>query len=104
MRIIEVLLGSESVSLPDLLDRMRLYYAELKFPERAFVRDLVGLINLSAIGYGDDHVTLDLDWPQKFSESELLDRNELMPPASSAGLPAMADLSRLMGRQPRRTP
>ena len=103
LRIIEVLLDSGAVSLRDLLDRMGLYYVDLKFPERAFVRDLVGLINLSAIAYGDDHVALDLDWPQRFSESELLERYERMPSASSAGLPAMADLSRLLGRQPRRT-
>ncbi len=104
MRIIDVLLDSDAVNLPDLLDRMGLYYVDLKFPERAFVRDLAGLINLSALGYGNDQVTLDLDWPQRFSESELLERYERMPPASSTGLPAMADLSRLLGRQPRRTP
>ena len=98
LRIIDVLLDSDAVSLPDLLDRMGLYYVDLKFPERAFLRDLVGLINLSALGYGNDQVTLDLDWPQRFSESELLERYERMPPASSAGLPAMADLSRLLGR------
>ena len=103
LRVIEHLLDSGRVSLPDLLERMLLYYAGLKFPERAFVRDLVGLINLSAIEYSDDHVTLDLDWPQKFSESELLERYERMPSASSAGHPAMADLSRLLGRRPRRS-
>ena len=101
LRIIEVLLDSDPVSLPDLLDRTRLYYMDLKFPERAFVRDLGGLINLFALGYGNDHVTLDLDWPQRFSESELLERYERMPSASSTGLPAMADLSRLLGRQRR---
>ena len=101
MRIIEVLLGSESVSLPDLLDRVLLYYAELKFPDRAFVRDMSGLINLGAIVYSTNSIDVDLAWPQRFSESDSFERYEQMPSASSAGLPAVAELSRLLGRRSR---
>ena len=101
MRIIEVLPDSESVSLPDLWNRVRSHYTDLKYPGRAFLRDVRGLIALSAIFYRDRHVTIDLDWPQRFSESELLERYERMPSASSAGHPAMAELSQLLGRRSR---
>ena len=105
LRIIEVLLDSEYVNLTDLMDKvLLLHYLDLKFPLHALVRDLNGLINLSAIVYSDERFAVDLEWPRRFSESELLERYERMPSASSAGLPAMADLSRLLGRQPRRTP
>ena len=99
MRIIEVLLDSESLSLPDLWNRVRSHYANLKYPARAFLRDVRGLIALSAIVYSDRHVTIDLDWPRKFSESGLLERYERMPSAPSAGQPAMAELSQLLGRR-----
>ena len=39
-----------------------------------------------------------LSWPRHSSESELLQRLESMPAAASARNPAMAKLSRLLGR------
>ena len=98
MRILEVLLGSGPVDLSGLLDRVWLHYENLKYPERALARDLNELDDLSAIAGNEDRISVDLDWPQRFSESELLERYERMPSASSSGHPAMADLSRLLGR------
>ena len=99
LQLIEVLLNADSVSLTDLVDRVSTHYMSLKFPERAFVRDLVELISLSAVSYNEDGIAVDLDWPRTFSESELLERYERMPSAASASHPAMSELSRLLGRR-----
>ena len=99
LRLTETLLGTDSMNLDDLIVQTSTHYASLKFPIRAFVRDFVGLVSLSAVSYDDGNVAVDLDWPRKFSESELLDRYERMPPAASASHPAMAELSRLLGRR-----
>ena len=101
LRIIEILLDPGPESPSDSWIRVWQHYADLKYPERALVRDLNELLRLSAITLSGGRIAADLDWPQKLSESELLERYERMPSASSAGLPAMADLSRLLGRQPR---
>ena len=99
LQLIEVLLNADSVSLTDLVDRVSTHYMSLKFPDRAFVRDLVELISLSAVSYNEDGIAVDLDWPRTFSESELLERYERMPSAASASHPAMSELSRLLGRR-----
>ena len=101
MRIIEVLLDSGPESPSDSLARVLTHYEDLKYPERAFARDLYDLLRLSAVTLSGDRVAADLDWPRKFSESELLERYERMPPALSAGNPAVADLSWLLGRRRR---
>jgi hypothetical protein len=61
-------------------------------------RDLLSLLELSAIVIEDEHISANPDWPQKSSESELLEIYESLPSAVSAGRPAMAQLSQLFGR------
>ena len=100
-RILEVLLEGSSISLDDLVTRVRVDYDGLKFPFRAMARDLVELEDLSAIGLDGERVTVNLDWPQQFSNSQLLQRYEGMPSAASARSPAMAKLSQLLGRRGR---
>ena len=99
LRVLDVLLDVGSLSLNELANRVRADYDGLKFPDRAFVRDMVGLLELSAIALDDDRVAVNLDWPGQSSESELLELLESMPAAPSAGNPAMAKLSRLLGRE-----
>lgn len=101
MRVLEVLLDGGSISVNELANRVRGDYDGLKFPDRAFVRDTVGLLGLSAITLDDDRVAANLDWPRQSSERELLELLESMPAAPPAGNPAMAKLSRLLGRDPR---
>ncbi len=98
LRILDLLLGHENLELHDLVDRSYTYYRGLLYPARAIARDLVGLLNLSAIAFEGNQFSASLDWPQQFSESELLERYENMPTATSANHPAMAELSRLLGR------
>ena len=44
---------------------------------------------MSAVAPNGDQIAVKLDWPQQFSESELLERHEEMPSAASASHPAM---------------
>ena len=97
LQIINALLDAGSMSLSDLASSVRMHYGNLKFPVQALVRDIVGLLNLGAIVRNGDVVSADLDWPQRFSESELLERYEHMPSAATARHPAATELSRLLG-------
>ncbi len=99
LRILEILLDGGSVSLDELEDRARADYDSLKYPLRALARDLIELIDLSAISLDGEQVVVNLDWPQQLSGSELLQRDESMLSAASASNPAMAKLSQLLGRR-----
>ena len=99
MRILEILLDGGSVSLDELEDRARGDYNGLKYPIRALTRDLIELIDLSAISLDGERVVVNLDWPQQSSGSELLQRYERMQSAASASNPDIAKLSQLLGRR-----
>ena len=101
MRILQVLLEFGPESPSDSLARVLTHYEDLKYPERAFARDLYDLLRLSAVTLSGHRVAADLDWPRKFSDSELLEKYERMPSVSAAGNPAVADLSWLLGRRGR---
>ena len=102
LRIVDTLLDAGPLELPELLVQVREHYTSLKFPVRAMSRDLGGLLSLRAIELNGTMVAANLDWPQQFSESELLDLYENMPAAAYSGQPAVAELSRLLGsRLPR---
>ena len=80
------------------------HYTSLKFPIRAMARDLRGLLSLRAVNRDETIFAANLDWPQQFSESALLDLYENMPAAAYSGQPAVAELSRLLGsRLPRQS-
>lgn len=98
LQILDILMGSDSTEVDSLLTNAYPYYRHLKYPERAVVRDIMGLWELEAIFIQDNQITFNLDWPQQFSESELLNRYENMPTAASTNHPAMAELRRLLGR------
>ena len=99
LRILNVLLDSGPVDPSDLIDQALSHYTNLKLPWRALGRDLAGLIILSAITLDDGRFAANLDWPQQFSESALLEQYEKMPSAASANHPAMAELSGLLSRR-----
>ena len=106
LQILDILLDGGSIHLDALMNQAHEHYQSLKFPGRALVRDVIGLLQLNAIVLEDDRLTLNLDWPQEFSQSELLKRIESMPSAVSTQHPAMAKLSRLLKghRHPSVTP
>ena len=103
LQIMEVLLDGGPLELSDLLVQVREHYTSLKFPIRAVARDLRGLLSLRAVYRDETIIAANLDWPQQFSESELLDLYENLPAAAYSGQPPVAELSRLLGhRFPRR--
>ena len=98
LQILDTLMESDSTDLINLLSHEMPQYEHLKYPNLALVRDVIGLSELGAISFdvGSNQITLNLDWPQQFSESELLERYENMPTAASTAHPAMAELRRLL--------
>ena len=99
LQILDILLDSGSIGLFGLVNQAHVQYEGLKFSGRALGRDLGDLFGLGAITMDDGSISVNLDWPQQFSESELLERYENMPSAASTRHPAMAELSRLLGRR-----
>ena len=97
--ILDALMDRGPTQLFDLLDRPPSYYGNLKFPERAVMRDMIGLLHLKAVSVQGGEIVVNLDWPQQFSESVLLDQMERMPTAASANHPAMVELSELLRRR-----
>ncbi len=98
LKMLDTLLGSGPVGLRELIANTQANYRELKYGLRAHVRDVAGLIELEAVAFKGDLIQANLEWPEQFSQSELLERYENMPSAVSTNHPAMADLSRLLGR------
>ena len=99
LQILGILLDGGSIAVLDLLNQSLVHYQGLKFPANALGRDLGDLFGLGAIDMDDGRIRVNLDWPQQFSESELLERFENMPSAASTRHPAMAELSRLLARR-----
>ena len=99
LQILDTLVDSGPIKIGDLIDRTKANYQALKHSFRAHVRDMVGLLELEAIEFDDGTVQANLEWPQQFSQSDLLERYENMPSAVSTNHPAMAELSRLLGRR-----
>ena len=81
-----------------LMDRTESHYDTLKYPGRAQVRDIIDLFDLGALQVYPDGIGINLDWPQQFSESELLERLERGTLAASTNRPGMADLNALLNR------
>lgn len=99
LQVLDILLDGGSIGLFDLINQTHVHYQGLKFPANALGRDLGDLFGLRAIAIDAGRISVNLDWPQQFSESELLERIENMPPAASTRHPAMSELSRLLGRR-----
>ena len=98
-QIVEMLLNDGAIHLSEIVDKAIGYYQGLKFPVRAMERDLAGLLVLNALKINGLYIDVNLNWPQQFSESELLERYDNMPSVAPSGHPAAADLSRLLGRR-----
>lgn len=100
LHILESLLDAPTLDITDLFRRTAVEYVNLKYPRRAWARDVSNLLDVDAI-HLDEHgtISLNLDWPQQTSEFALLDRYENLPSAQSASHPAMPTLSRLLNRR-----
>ena len=100
LQVLESMLDSPTQDVTDLFRRTAGAYAGLKYPRRAWARDVSHLLDVNAIHLDEDGaITLNLDWPQQLSESAVLERYENLPAAVSANHPAMSALSRLLDRR-----
>ena len=105
LQLLHILLDGDITDLDGLIRSARPHYADLKFPGRALSRDLRELLALDAItlevdvSNDSDAIAVNLDWPQQFAASDLLERYERAPSAASSNHPAMAELSRLLRRR-----
>ena len=99
LHILDALLDSPTPGTDDMFHRTADKYRALKHPGRAWIRDIFNLQEAGAIRIDKSgNITLNLDWPQQLSESQLLERYENLPSAVSANHPAMAALSQLLNR------
>ena len=100
LQVLESLLDSPTLDISDLFRRTESEYNNLKYPRRAWVRDVSNILAVGAIRMDEDGtITLNLDWPQQLSESAMLERYENLPSAVSADHPAMAAMSQLLNRR-----
>ena len=99
LRIINILLDGGPQDVIELVHEARPLYEGLKFPDSAMGRDLGGLFVLGAITLLGTRFDVNLDWPRQASDSELLEQLEGMSAAATASHPAMAELTRLLGRR-----
>lgn len=84
--ILQILLESDRLSLEDLWKRMRLGYALLDVPIKAFNRDVGSLLNLGAITANQItsvppawEMVVNLDWPSEITESDFFNKIKSMP-------------------------
>ena len=99
LQILDTLMDTGRTQFTNFIEHPPAYYQHLKYPYRALIRDIVGLLHLKALCLDDSGISVNLDWPQQFSESELLRLYENLPAAASANHPALADLSQLLNRR-----
>jgi Fic family protein len=89
LAILEHLLSADELDLESLRERLDPFYASLKVPTTALIRDLNALIHLGAVKVtsGKDWRTklaARLDWPEKMSEKDFLQSLRTLPRAKSA--------------------
>ena len=99
LAILEFLLEKEISHAADIVAGTASHYTSLKHPLRAQVRDLFDLLDFKALLVDQGNIGVNLDWPQQFSESELLERLEQGTSAASTNRPGMADLQALLNRR-----
>ena len=105
LQIVELLLREDSLHIADLVNMATEFYDGPKFSLRAMGRDIADLLSLKALKIDGLSIAVNLDWPQQFSESRMLELYEEMPSAASSDHPASTDLSQLLGdRSPPKSP
>ena len=99
LAILDTLLAAGALSPNILVERTGAHYQALKHPIRAQLRDITGLFDLGALQYSAEQISVNLDWPQQFTESELLERMEGATSAALTHRPGMPDLQALLNRR-----
>ncbi|MGA3333319.1 MAG: Fic family protein [Terracidiphilus sp.] len=86
VEILKILLEEQRVSFMSLSERTEVFYASMKTPIPALLRDLSQLVELKAIRHhaespylSDLLFSINIDWPQEIDEGEFLRRMKAMP-------------------------
>jgi Fic family protein len=84
IEILNVMLENESLEYNELYRYVRHHYDDLDDKPSAFVRDMTGLLDLSAIRYErtekkEVYFILNLEWPTQFTETELYHKFMSLP-------------------------
>ena len=98
IQLIRALLESDSLNWGQFVERVQGHYGGLKFPLRAIARDVKDLWSVGAIKVSNESISMDLEWPRRFSDSDLLSRYENLPSDSPKTNPIPVDLTQLLGR------
>jgi len=88
IEILKLLLQNDRVVYEDLVKQVRGHYEGLKTVYQTMYRDLNGLIGLGAIEWCRDDkdrivFSLQLDWPEKITETEFFEKLKNLPKAKS---------------------
>ncbi len=88
MEILKLLLIADEMSVAELEERSSPFYHGLKHPEKAWFRDLVGLLEIGAVNYRKVGVRTyvlfaDLEWPSKITENEFFEKINSLPKAKT---------------------
>ncbi len=99
LHILNVLLDSGGMEFIELFRQIEHNYLHLQYGFRARIRDIFDLVRMDAVRLNEGQLKVNLDWPQQTSETELVERFENLPRATSSANPTMAELTRLLGRR-----
>ncbi len=92
VEILKMLLEAEKIELKVLFERAGGFYASLKNPWKAFVRDIVDLFSLQAIAVtrksekDDYEILIRLEWPTEITETDFFESVKKMPKAKPHSL------------------
>ena len=85
--VLELLLESEQMMLPEVAAKTTKVYAKLTSPHKALIRDLNELINLRAIEaekVGDDfRIKINLQWPMQMTDTDFFKQLRALPKAKT---------------------
>ena len=88
LEILRFMLDAEHIKLAELYKKSSLRYSDLKTPDKAFIRDLLGLETLGAIEIVKEpdeilYVKLRLEWPTEITETDFMNRIKALPKAKT---------------------
>ena len=84
MEILKILLDVNHAEVIELYKLIEMTYEKLKSPFKAYIRDMLSLVNLKAINMHQDSqnkmfLSINLDWPKQINESDFMQKMKILP-------------------------
>ena len=91
VQILKMLLDVERIDLDEMYARLRGFYGSLKDPYKAYIRDIVDLLNLKAVRAEEKaqrryDILIRLEWPTEITETLFFEQVRKMPRAKPHSL------------------